>query len=99
MFQALLKNIALGALRHFLTGLGGSMVADGYITADENTQAVGAIMCLVGIVWSGWHKYKDHKNAVAAVTNAAPAPTPVSDWTGATVKTVPVETRPLDPIR
>lgn len=98
MFQTLLKNVALGAVRHFLTGIGGSLVMDGYISADQNTQAVGWIMGLLGIAWSAYEKYKAHKAQQNTV--AAPAAPVQSDGlTGARAPLIPVDVRPLDPIR
>lgn len=84
MFQDLLKNVALGALRHFLTGLGGALVADGYLSTDQSTQAVGAAIALAGLAWSAYQKYQTQK-ATGLTGNAAPV--------------VPVEVKPLDPVK
>ena len=45
-------KIIMGILRHALTTGGGALVADGTLTGDDLTQAVGAIMTIVGIVAS-----------------------------------------------
>jgi hypothetical protein len=84
MFQSLIKNIALGAVRHFLTGLGAAAVTYGYMSADDSNQAVGAAMLLVGFAWSGWQKYQTHK---------------ATGLTGATVVDTPVEVKPLPPVQ
>lgn len=99
MFQTLIKNIALGAARHFLTGIGGSLVAQGYISADDNNQAVGAIMLVGGIAWSAYEKYAAHKAAQNAAPAPAVAPTPDNGLTGATAPLTAVEARPLAPIQ
>lgn len=59
----LLKPMIEGIIRHVLTGAAGVMTTNGYITGDESQQAVGAIAFLVGLVWSGFQKYKDKKDA------------------------------------
>lgn len=68
MFQTLLANIVTGFIRHSLTTLGGGLVASGYISSDQDSQAIGAILTVLGIAWSAWQKYK-----------AQPAPVTVKD--------------------
>lgn len=51
-----MNEIILGLLRHGLTAAGGSLVTKGLIGADDLAQGVGAVMTLVGIVWSVMHK-------------------------------------------
>jgi uncharacterized membrane protein YphA (DoxX/SURF4 family) len=46
------KEQVLGLVRHALTFVGGLMVASGILTDSISTDLVGAIMTLVGIVWS-----------------------------------------------
>ena len=47
------KEQTLGLVRHILTYLGGAIVATGVgITEDMWTQAVGAIITLIGLYWS-----------------------------------------------
>lgn len=46
------RDTTLGILRHFLTIAGGSLATNGTVSADEMQQAIGAILTLVGIIWS-----------------------------------------------
>lgn len=47
----------LGLLtRHALTALGGFLVAQGYIGADDVPALVGAGVSLAGVAWSFWQK-------------------------------------------
>lgn len=47
----------LGALaRHGLTMAGGWLVAQGYLTSSEETQALGALIALGGVAWSAFQK-------------------------------------------
>jgi uncharacterized membrane protein YphA (DoxX/SURF4 family) len=46
------KEQVLGLVRHALTFVGGIMVANGVFTESISVDLVGAIMTLVGIVWS-----------------------------------------------
>lgn len=46
----------LGFIRHVLTGLGGMLVAAGWIDADTATQLVGGAMTVVGFFWSWFTK-------------------------------------------
>lgn len=97
MFQSLFAKIAWGIIRHTITTLGGGLVADGVLSNDENSQLVGAVMTVLGIAWSGYEKYKAHKNAVVATP--APASTRSDDLTGATATLTAVDVRPLAPIQ
>jgi len=47
-----------GLIRHALTVLGGALVTKGYIDADIVPEAVGAVMTLIGVVWSYQSKKK-----------------------------------------
>lgn len=50
-FQRYLTSI----LRHALTGLGGWLTANGYLSADDSTQFIaGIVTFLVGSLWSLW---------------------------------------------
>ena len=42
----------LGIIRHILTFAGGWVVAQGIISEAELVEVIGAIMTLVGLVWS-----------------------------------------------
>lgn len=48
-----------GIVRHVLTGVGGYFVATGLIDVGTMEVAVGAIVALVGIVWSVWAKTRE----------------------------------------
>lgn len=84
MFDNLLFNIAMGALRHALTAGGGALVTQGIITNDQANWAVGAVVALVGLAWSAIEKYKASK---------------ANGVTGATVVDTPVEVKDLPPIK
>ena len=45
-----------GIARHILTAAGGALVARGTIAESELELAVGAIIALVGIIWSAFAK-------------------------------------------
>ena len=46
----------LGVIRHILTFLGGFAIAKGYISADTLPGLVGAVITIVGVVWSAIDK-------------------------------------------
>lgn len=56
-------DIITGLIRHVLTTSGGALVAKGLITAPTLDTGVGAILTIVGIVWSIVNKKKDTKPA------------------------------------
>ena len=43
-----------GLVRHALTFVGGIVVAKGVITESVSADVIGAIMTLVGVVWSAF---------------------------------------------
>jgi hypothetical protein len=47
-----------GIVRHILTAAGGAMVARGSLAESELELAVGAVITLVGILWSAIAKRK-----------------------------------------
>ena len=49
-------SMVLGIIRHALTTAGGALVGNGYLTGDELSSAVGAIVTLVGVAWSVYEK-------------------------------------------
>lgn len=53
-----LKESVLGLVRHALTTAGGFLAAQGTIEASEVELAVGAIVTLIGVVWSVLTKRK-----------------------------------------
>lgn len=52
------KEQIYGLIRHGLTILGGALVTKGYIDADIVGEAVGAVLTLIGVVWSYQSKKK-----------------------------------------
>ena len=56
-----MQTIILGILRHLLTGLGGAAVTKGYLSTDDSTAAIGAILTLIGVAWSIWNKFQSVK--------------------------------------
>jgi len=46
------KEQVLGLIRHSLTFIGGIVVANGVITESMSADAIGAVMTLIGIIWS-----------------------------------------------
>lgn len=53
------KDKILGIVRHVLTAGGGYVVGAGYISASSMPETVGAIMTIIGVVWSLISKKKD----------------------------------------
>lgn len=52
----LTKEQIFGLIRHGLTALGGALVAKGIIDEAGLTEAVGALVTLIGVVWSAADK-------------------------------------------
>lgn len=56
------KNVILpalaGVVRHVLTTAGGSLLAAGVITAGDVETVAGAVVVLVGVIWSLVEKRK-----------------------------------------
>lgn len=53
-----MKDQLLGLIRHGLTAVGGFIVAKGLVEDSLIQDAIGAVMTLVGIVWSVASKKK-----------------------------------------
>ena len=53
-----MKEKSLGILRHALTFLGGILVTQGVVDADAFLEISGAVMTLVGGIWSILDKNK-----------------------------------------
>jgi hypothetical protein len=51
------KEQIYGIIRHGLTAVGGVLVTLGYIDEDIIPEVIGAVMTLVGVIWS----YQDKK--------------------------------------
>jgi hypothetical protein len=47
-----MKDIILGVARHTLTTAGGALTAKGLATGATVDQGVGAVVTLLGIIWS-----------------------------------------------
>lgn len=48
----IVKEQALGLIRHSLTFVGGILIAKGLITESLSFDVIGGIMTLVGSIWS-----------------------------------------------
>ena len=53
------KERILGVIRHILTAGGGWLTAKGYVDADGGEQLVGAVVTIIGTVWSILSKKDD----------------------------------------
>lgn len=60
-----------GIVRHVLTTAGGGLVANGYISGQQEQDAVGAIIVLLGIIWSLANKASHRKQLAAAKADAS----------------------------
>ncbi len=45
-------SIVMGVLRHVITAAGGALVANGYVSQQDNTELVGAVLTILGVVAS-----------------------------------------------
>jgi hypothetical protein len=45
-------QVAQGVIRGALTSLGGTLVAGGVLTGQQSSDLIGALMIILGIVWS-----------------------------------------------
>jgi hypothetical protein len=52
------KEELLGIVRHALTFIGGAIVTNGLIDQSTMTELSGAVLTIVGIVWSIMNKRK-----------------------------------------
>lgn len=59
--KAIVRKVVLGQLRHGLTALGGALVTAGYLGQGDSDTAMGAVMVLAGVAWSGVEKYLEHR--------------------------------------
>lgn len=55
----LTKEQIFGIIRHALTAAGGALVAKGVIDEAGLTEAVGALVTLIGVIWSAAVKKND----------------------------------------
>jgi len=51
-------SVLNGILRHVLTAAGGSLVTRGYVGEAQLELAVGALITIVGVIWSAIAKRK-----------------------------------------
>lgn len=54
-----MQDIILGLVRHALTTGGGALVAKGLLGATMLEPTIGAVMTLIGVIWSILNKKKD----------------------------------------
>ena len=47
-----MKEIFTSLLRHFLTSAGGALVGKGILAASVVDETVGALLTIIGVVWS-----------------------------------------------
>ena len=57
--EFLTKDQMFGIIRHALTAIGGALVTKGVIDEAGLTEAVGALVTLIGVVWSATSKKED----------------------------------------
>ncbi|CAN5353427.1 hypothetical protein BH09VER1_BH09VER1_28550 [soil metagenome] len=56
----LVTQIVGAVIRAVLQAVGGNMVAQGYLDADELNKGIGALICIGSLGWSIFHKYRTH---------------------------------------
>ncbi len=61
----MIQDILLGIVRHTATGVGGWMMANGYLGCEHVSQCstsvdgwLGSVMFLAGLGWSAYEKYR-----------------------------------------
>ena len=55
----LLTSITGSVMRHLLTGIGGVLVAQGWVSAEDWEKLLaGAIVAVAGLLWSIYQKWK-----------------------------------------
>jgi hypothetical protein len=52
-----MKDTVLSVLRHFLTAVGASLVAKGYLSNGAETELIGAVIGLIGAAWGPIDEY------------------------------------------
>lgn len=65
--DTLIFKIGGSIIRHGLTSAAGALVTAGYLSNSDATQAVGAVMALIGIAWSAYQKRGQVKEVQAAL--------------------------------
>lgn len=51
-----MKQMILGFVRHALTAAGGYFIGGGLLTGSDYEAATGAVITLVGVIWSAIEK-------------------------------------------
>lgn len=59
--ETLAGKLVLGVVRHMLTSVAGGFVVKGYITNDQQTQLVSALVVVIGIGLSAYDKIQQHQ--------------------------------------
>lgn len=58
----LLTSITGSVMRHLLTGIGGVLVAQGWVSAEDWEKLLaGAILAVAGLLWSWYQKWQAAK--------------------------------------
>jgi hypothetical protein len=66
MFEKLIANVGMGAVRHFATALGGYLVAQGLADQSQVQPLIGSLMFLAGLGFSAYDKWAAKKKLGAA---------------------------------
>lgn len=66
MFEGLLNQIAMSAIRHGVTAGGAILVSDGLATSAQTTDLLGSVLFLAGFAWSVADKIMAKNKLVAA---------------------------------
>jgi len=53
----MLKDTILGQIRHYLSTAGGGLIGAGIVTESDVNTVIGAVVTVVGIIWSALDKY------------------------------------------
>lgn len=65
----MIQQIVFGLIRHLLTGYGGVLVAKGVVDQAGLETVIGAILAILGVVWSATHKIKNESVPANAPQN------------------------------
>lgn len=74
MLDDLLSKIILGWVRHLVSGLGGYLLAHGYLDAQQSDQMTGAVLVLLPLLLSAYQKWDAQNKANAKIIAAATSP-------------------------
>ena len=73
MLDNIISKVILGWIRHAITAFGAGLVTHGYLTTDQDQQAIGALMTLVPILFSAYDKWHAAASKQAALLQQAEA--------------------------